>query len=274
MLVPQTSEIALLGGLALAVAPLALIAAMKPSLSVAPITAIIVLLVPTITLSRASPYASALDRVLEVALGGVTGFIVSLLVFPSNAHLLVVGAAAAGSIRWRARLTSCLPTCRKVSTWIRSTAFRTASVKPWCDSNVMGTEAEHERAARLAAGPETGPLLRTLLRLRHDLVMIGRAAVTPLPEASRCVSTAAEARGGAAFADYLRGSAAALLARRDPPSLRAVELALDAIAVKSPRSGARASRAVLPARRRNASSLSDSRSSRCTAISTDLELRG
>jgi hypothetical protein len=31
-------------------------------------------------------------------------------------------------------------------------------------------------------GADPGPLLGTLLRLRHDLVMIGRAAAVPLPE--------------------------------------------------------------------------------------------
>src|ERR1700726_659312 len=69
--VPHSSEIALLAALALAVAPLTLIAAMNPRSSVAPITAIIVLLVPTFT--NAGPIASAFDRVIEVALGGVTG---------------------------------------------------------------------------------------------------------------------------------------------------------------------------------------------------------
>ena len=61
VLVPHSNEIALLAVLALAVAPLALIAAINPRFSVAPITAIIVLLVPMIT--HASPIASALDRV-------------------------------------------------------------------------------------------------------------------------------------------------------------------------------------------------------------------
>ena len=44
--IPHSSEIALLAVLALAVAPLALIAAIKPRFSVAPVTAIIVLLIP------------------------------------------------------------------------------------------------------------------------------------------------------------------------------------------------------------------------------------
>ena len=36
--------------------------------------------------------------------------------------------------------------------------------------------------ARLTSGPDTGPLLRTLLRLRHDIVILGRAVGCELPE--------------------------------------------------------------------------------------------
>ncbi len=81
VLIPHSSEIALLAVLALAVTPLALIAAINPRFSVAPITAIIVLLIPTMT--HASPFASAFDRVIEVALGGVTGLVVSFVLLPS-----------------------------------------------------------------------------------------------------------------------------------------------------------------------------------------------
>ena len=52
VLVPHSNEISFLAVLALAVAPLALIAAIKPSLAAAPITAIIVLMVPEITHTR------------------------------------------------------------------------------------------------------------------------------------------------------------------------------------------------------------------------------
>jgi uncharacterized membrane protein YccC len=55
-------------------------------------TAIIVLLVLMIT--HATQIASAVDRVVEVALGGVTGFIVSVLLWPSKAHPLIAAAAA------------------------------------------------------------------------------------------------------------------------------------------------------------------------------------
>jgi hypothetical protein len=43
-------------------------------------------------------------------------------------------------------------------------------------------EAKRERLVNLVAEPDLGPLSRTLLRLRHDLVIIGRAAVAPLPD--------------------------------------------------------------------------------------------
>ena len=58
--------------------------------------------------------------------------------------------------------------------------------------------------------------------------MIGRAAIVPLPHAlgSRLASPLAQV--AATFADYLRSSGAALLARRAPPSLDAVESALAA----------------------------------------------
>jgi hypothetical protein len=74
--------------------------------------------------------------------------------------------------------------------------------------------------------------LRTLLRLRHDLVMIGRAAESPLPEALRARLASPLAHAGAAFADYLRASGAALQAARQPPSLTAMESALDAYAAE------------------------------------------
>jgi len=45
--------------------------------------------------------------------------------------------------------------------------------KALVELNALGAEAERERAARLSRGRTSGPLLRTTLRLRHDVVMIG-----------------------------------------------------------------------------------------------------
>jgi uncharacterized membrane protein YccC len=83
-LVPHDSEATLLVALAIAVAPAALVVAVNPRFSAATFTAVMVFLAPSIT--HAGPIASAAERVLEVAVGGVVGLFVSLVVFPARAH--------------------------------------------------------------------------------------------------------------------------------------------------------------------------------------------
>src|SRR5215472_4218698 len=90
--VPHDSELTLLAVLAVAVAPLAFVAAFRANFNVLPITAIIVLLVPD--MQHVSPTISAIDRVLEVTIGGAVGFAVSFLLFPSRAHAITIQAAA------------------------------------------------------------------------------------------------------------------------------------------------------------------------------------
>jgi uncharacterized membrane protein YccC len=225
VLIPHASEIALLAVLALAVAPLALVAAINPRFSVAPITAIIVLLIPTMT--SATPIASAFDRVTEVALGGATGLVVSFLLLPSNAHPLIVAAAARTLDRMARALGELLAGLTQGLDVEALHRIQDGIGQALVQMNVVGDEAERERSAGLAVGPDTGPLLRTLLRLRHDVVMIGRAAVTPLPESFKTRIETRLAHVGAAFTDYMRASGAALQAGQGPPSLDAVDSALD-----------------------------------------------
>src|ERR1700758_1273991 len=178
ILIPHDSEFALFAVLALAIAPLAFIAAFKANFNVLPITAIIVLLVPS--MQHVSPMASALDRVLEVTVGGAVGFVVSFLVFPSRAHALTTDVAADTLELVADALSQLLqhhcggdqPDIRRINAQIG--AYLTKL-------NATGAEAEHERTARLTSGPDTGPLLRTLLRLRHDIVILGRAVGCELP---------------------------------------------------------------------------------------------
>jgi hypothetical protein len=96
--------------------------------------------------------------------------------------------------------------------------------------NATGAEAERERAARLSSGPDTGPLLRTVLRLRHDLVMIGRAAVMPLPADLQVRLDAPLARLSETMAGYLRGAAGALRSGIGAPAIWPVRNALQAYA--------------------------------------------
>jgi uncharacterized membrane protein YccC len=92
VLVPANSEIGVLAVLALAVAPLALLAALNPHFRIGPFTAVIVVLGGVAT--HNDPLQSALYRVIEVALGGVTGLVVSFVVLPARARELVIEAAA------------------------------------------------------------------------------------------------------------------------------------------------------------------------------------
>jgi uncharacterized membrane protein YccC len=230
VLLPANDEIMLLVDLALAVAPLALIAAINPRLTAAPITGIIVVLVPTIT--HVSPYASAFDRVLEVALGGFTGFIVSFFLLPSNAHRLIATAAAAALSQMARALDTLLAGLQHGLDVDALHRIQDGIGEAMVRLNVLGTDAEDERSARLTGGPNTGPLLRTLLRLRHDLVMIGRVGIEPLPESLRERLAPRLAVAGKAIAEYLRASAAALSARRGPPSLDDVAEANEAYAAE------------------------------------------
>jgi uncharacterized membrane protein YccC len=230
VLIPHASEIALLAVLALAVTPLALIAAINPRFSVAPITAIIVLLIPTMT--HTTPLASALDRVIEVALGGVTGLVISFLLLPSRAHPQVVEAAARTLDRMAQALGDLLAGLTQGLDVAALHRIQDGIGQALVHMNVVGDEAERERAARLASGPDIGPLLRTLLRLRHDLVIIGRAATVPLPKTFTSRLEAPLAQIGKTFADYLRASGAALQTGQSPVSLEAVESALGAYAAE------------------------------------------
>jgi hypothetical protein len=91
-------------------------------------------------------------------------------------------------------------------------------------------EARHERMTRLTADTDQGPLVRTMLRLRHDLVIIWRAALEPLPAPFDARLGPLLTRIGRLTGYYLKACARALLARRGPPPMRDVIAALDAFA--------------------------------------------
>jgi hypothetical protein len=97
---------------------------------------------------------------------------------------------------------------------------------------VIHAEARRERMSQLDYGPDPGPLMRTLLRLRHDLVIIGRAALVPLPAELQPRLGPPLRQLVAASSDYLRACAAALLGRGRPPSLDAADAAFDTYAAE------------------------------------------
>lgn len=224
-LIPHATTTAQSGALALTIAPLAFAAAMNPNFRVAPFSAVLVLLLSG-QLGE-SPIESALTRFLEVALGGAIAIAVSLLVFSERAHSLGAEAAA----RILERMAKVLPELlagfihqldageirRMQDDLGRSvTAFRE-----------IAAEARRERLVALATEPDPAPLSRTVLRLRHDFVMIGRAAM-PFPGVFAQRLGAPLGRVGADASEFLRGSATALVLRGHSPPLEAVEASLAA----------------------------------------------
>jgi uncharacterized membrane protein YccC len=226
VLVPHSGEGALLAVMVMAVAPLAFIAAINPSLNVATVTAIIVLLLPV--MNHGDPLDSAIDRVLEVAVGAITGLVVSFLVLPSRAHSQLRTSAASVLELMAAALNELLSGLTRGLDDDALHGLQDGIGEALVRLNAFGAEAERERAAKLSSGPDTGPLLRTILRLRHDLVMIGRASVVPLPiELQRRLATPLAAVA-TTMSEYLRMVAAALRTGRGTPAILPVQTALDA----------------------------------------------
>ena len=230
LLIPHSGEGALLIVLVLAVAPLAFVAAINPSLNVATVTAIIVLLLPA--MNHGNPLDSAIDRVLEVAVGALTGLAVSFLVLPSRAHSQIRASAARVLELLAAALSELLSGLTRSLDNNALHHLQDGIGTAMVGLNAIGAEAERERAARLSTGPDTGPLLRTILRLRHDLVMIGRASVLPLPVELRSRLAAPLAGVSNTMVENLRMVAAALRTGRGTPAIWPVQAALEAYAAE------------------------------------------
>ncbi|MBV8393265.1 MAG: FUSC family protein [Alphaproteobacteria bacterium] len=229
ILIPHETELTLIIVFALAVAPLALFAALKQNMNVLPITAIIVLLMPTMsTTLHVTPFWSAVYRVMEVGLGGLIGLAVSFLVLPASAHRQV-RQAAARALDLMARAAA--PLLAGMSHGLSNDELHDLQDGigiSLVEINAVGAEAERERSAHLSREPSTGPLCRTLLRLRHDLVMVGRTAGGALTDPlHRRVSPKLDAVANAIH-DYMQDCSRALLASAEPPSLAPLEQALQA----------------------------------------------
>ncbi|HEX7200937.1 MAG TPA: FUSC family protein [Dongiaceae bacterium] len=222
--IPHHGTPALALTLALALAPLALVAALKPSFRVAPVTAIIVLL--STTSIQAGPVPYAVDRVLEIGLGCIVGLAVSLLVLPGRAHGLLAGSAA-DVLRALTELMEILlrdlaeSPDRAVILDIHRRLRRAMA-----QAETLADEAKRERANRLTDEPDPDPVIRNLRRLHHDLTAVGRAVAAPMPLQGRQHLAEPVASLRRAIADFLTNAAGAFAARGSPPPLGTVDTAL------------------------------------------------
>src|SRR6266566_3982118 len=190
-LVPHDNQFAVFAALAIALAPAVLLAALNPRFSAAPFTA-------------------AFERVIEVAVGCVVGLAVSLVVLPARAHDLAVKAATEMLELMARFLPELFMGFTQNLDRLTLTSIQSRIGEAFARLDNAALEAQHERMTRLRAEPDQAPLLRTLLRLRHDLIMVGRAALAPLPGAFGARLGPWLARVCDTVAEYLRASAAAL----------------------------------------------------------------
>lgn len=163
--------------LVVAVAPLSVLAASSAGFRVAPITAIIVLL--GIAGATLGPLQFAIERIVEVGLGCAVGLLVSVLVVPARASHAVLETAAEVARLLADQLDALVsPPGEPAQADLGALVTKTRQALNRLE--ILVGEAARERRSHLAAeAPDPQPLFRTLLRLRHDLVMLRRATREP-----------------------------------------------------------------------------------------------
>lgn len=223
---PATTVLGESAILAITVAPLAFLAALNPNFRVAPFSAVLVLLISG-QLGE-DPIRSALTRLLEVALGGAVAVIISFVIFPERAHRLAAEAAARVLDEMARDLPEILAGFFQRTDAIELQRIQDRIGHMVSELQGVAEEIKRERPISSASAPDPAPLPRTLLRLRHDLVMMGRASREPLPDQLRDALRPALDRVGVVVATHFRACAIALTSRQTPPPLQPVQDALAA----------------------------------------------
>jgi hypothetical protein len=223
-IVPHASPV--MAGLALLIslAPLAVLAAMSPSFRVAPITAVILLLGSAG--ATEGPFVAATFRIVEVGLGGVVGLVISLLVVPARGHA-VMGEQASRLTRLMAKLFEI--EVAGLSSPIDAPAIRAQHdlIQAAFDKlEAAATEAKLEQRNLLSGDVDPDPIPRTLRRVYHDLVLIGRVAAEPLPEPARSELQEPLKRLAETTISFLTACGAALAKRRGAPAIDVCDAAL------------------------------------------------
>jgi uncharacterized membrane protein YccC len=223
-LVPHHSVFSLGVALVIALAPLTLVAALWPNYRIAPLTAVIVLLTPGA--QQLGPVDSAIFRIVEITLGSFVGLGVSLLLWPARAHGLVISTAARALSLLADLLGDWLAVLAGGRDRTRITQLQDGIRAAMARLEIVAGEAHQERRTYLTHEFDPDPLVRTVFRLRNDVVMIGRAATEPLPEPVVARLLEPFEQISQAALHFLRACADALRERKNPPALDAAEEAL------------------------------------------------
>ena len=190
----------------------------------------IVLLTPGA--QQLGPLASAYNRILEISLGSIVGLGVALLLMPARAHGLVINAAAGMLGLLADLLHDWLAVLGGNANRARIAQLQDDIRAGMARLEIAAVEARQERRTYLTREFDPDPLVRTVFRLRNDLIIIGRAAAEPLPDAIVARLRGSLASVSDAAQRFLRGAGEALLARRNPPALGEVERTLQEFIAK------------------------------------------
>lgn len=213
--VPHDNAFTLGIALAISLLPLSLLAAFNPAFRVAPITATILLL--GTTGATEGPIRAALLRTLEVALGGLFGMAVSLFLFPARAHMLL-GRAAQKALQRMSELFPDLVAAISEAARPENLIAKHDRVRAaLTELETLVTEAARERRSHLTEDIDPEPIARTLRRIRHDLVLIGRIVSSPAVECPPAALESCLRQFGAVGAEFLGAIGGAFAARRSPP---------------------------------------------------------
>jgi uncharacterized membrane protein YccC len=225
--IPHVTDVGLGIAIAAAILPLAYLAAINPIFRVAPVTALIVML--PIYGHAANPLISAIDRVIEIIIGNIVALAVTFVILPARAHSQLREAAAkVASLNadLMDRLMDGLTNDLGRQGVPPLHARIRAALK---QAETAADEAARERKMKVSDDRDPEPVVRTLYRLRHDLVMVGRAAVKPLPapliaDLGPELATLRQDAG-----TMLRGISASLLARMPAPAVDAYQASAKAL---------------------------------------------
>jgi len=216
VLVPHETAVMLGVALAISLTPLAILAALIPSYRVAPITAVILLLGNAGVTE--GPFLAAILRTIEVALGGLVGMAVSLLLYPARAHTLL-GNAANRVLQHLAELFSQLIDALLAASDASAVLAKQDAVRAALSAlETVSDEAARERRNYLTEDTDPEPVARTLRRVRHDVILIGRIAAEPLPAEILARLRPLLMELSAAAAEFLRLIGRSFADRAPPPS--------------------------------------------------------
>lgn len=216
-LIPYEDAYAAAISLMVALAPLAFLAAINGRYRIAPVTAVVALIVPRGP--DVDAVAFTLERTAEIGIGALVAVAVALLVLPARAHGLLAEAAS----RVLEALARLLPelAARTVTTGkddAKALAAFADVREKMAALDAAAEEARRERQIRLTDDPDPDALVWAVIRTRNDAIVLFRATSRPLPAPIAAAFGPIIGAAADAAAAHIREAAAAFSSRRSPPA--------------------------------------------------------